>query len=66
MESFKESGSIEYTCDFLTGLEYVNNGSNEREYEAKRNPRKKIKKITFKIELDIMAVRTGVEPVPLP
>lgn len=40
MESFKESGSIEYTSDILMGLEYVNNGSNEREYEAKRNPRK--------------------------
>lgn len=22
------------------GLEYINNGANEREYEAKRNPRK--------------------------
>ena len=40
MESFKESGSIEYTSDILMGLEYVNNGANEREYEAKRNPRK--------------------------
>lgn len=40
MESFKESGSIEYTSDILIGLEYVNNGANEREYEAKRNPRK--------------------------
>jgi len=40
MESFKESGSIEYTSDILMGLEYINNGANEREYEAKRNPRK--------------------------
>ena len=40
MESFKESGSIEYTSDILMGFEYVNNGANEREYEAKRNPRK--------------------------
>ena len=40
MESFKESGSIEYTSDILMGLEYLNNGANEREYEAKRNPRK--------------------------
>lgn len=40
MESFKESGSIEYTSDILMGLEYVNNGAIEREYEAKRNPRK--------------------------
>lgn len=40
MESFKESGSIEYTSDILIGLEYINNSSNEREYEAKRNPRK--------------------------
>ena len=40
MESFKESGSIEYTSDILMGLEYINNGANEREHEAKRNPRK--------------------------
>lgn len=40
MESFKGSGSIEYTSDILMGLEYVNNGANERECEAKRNPRK--------------------------
>ena len=40
MESFKESGSIEYTSDILMGLEYVINGANEREFKAKRNPRK--------------------------
>lgn len=40
IESFKESGSIAYTSDILMGLEYINNGANEREYEAKRNPRK--------------------------
>lgn len=40
MESFKESGSIEYTSDILIGLEYMNNGANEREYEARKNPRK--------------------------
>ena len=51
MESFKESGSIEYTSDILMGLEYLNNGSNERDYEAKRNPRK--------ISLNIIKNRYG-------
>ena len=41
MESFKESGSIEYTSDILMGLEYTNKiTSNDRDYEAKKNPRK--------------------------
>jgi replicative DNA helicase len=41
MESFKESGSIEYTSDILMGLEYTNKiTSNNRDYEAKKNPRK--------------------------
>lgn len=40
MESFKESGSIEYTSDILIGLEYTNNTGNDREYEARKNPRK--------------------------
>lgn len=38
MEAFKESGSIEYTCDILLGLE-LTNGSN-RTLELKQNPRK--------------------------
>lgn len=38
MESFKESGNIEYTSDILIGLEYTN--ANDREYEARKNPRK--------------------------
>ena len=42
LESFKESGSIEYTSDILMGLEYTNNttNGNDRDYEARRNPRK--------------------------
>ena len=40
MESFKESGSIEYTSDILMGLEYTQNNGNDRDYEAKKNPRK--------------------------
>ena len=40
LESFKESGSIEYTSDLLIGLEYTNNNANDRDYEAKKNPRK--------------------------
>lgn len=41
MESFKESGSIEYTSDILMGLEYTNKiTSNDRDYETKKNPRK--------------------------
>ena len=40
MESFKESGSIEYTSDILIGLEYTNNMGSDREYEARKNPRK--------------------------
>lgn len=40
MESFKESGSIEYTSDILMGLEYTNNNGIDRDYEAKKNPRK--------------------------
>lgn len=40
MESFKESGSIEYTSDILMGLEYTNNNGVDRDYEAKKNPRK--------------------------
>ena len=40
MESFKESGSIEYTSDILIGLEYTNNGSNDRDMEARKNPRR--------------------------
>lgn len=40
MESFKESGSIEYTSDILIGLEYINSNANEREFEAKKCPRK--------------------------
>lgn len=41
MEGFKESGSIEYTSDILMGLEYTNKiTSNNRDYEAKKNPRK--------------------------
>lgn len=40
MESFKESGSIEYTSDMLMGLEYTNPNGNDRDYEARKNPRK--------------------------
>lgn len=42
LESFKESGSIEYTSDILMGLEYTNNttNGNDRDYEARKNPRK--------------------------
>lgn len=40
MESFKESGSIEYTSDVLIGLEYTNSNGNDRDYEARKNPRK--------------------------
>lgn len=40
MESFKESGSIEYTSDILMGLKYTQNNGNDRDYEAKKNPRK--------------------------
>ncbi len=45
MESFKESGSIEYTSDILMGLEYTNTSGNDRDYEANKNPRK----ITLKV-----------------
>lgn len=38
MESFKESGIIEYTCDILLGLGLTNNG--DRQQELKRTPRK--------------------------
>ena len=40
MESFKESGSIEYTSDILIGLEYTNNNANDRDMEARKNPRR--------------------------
>lgn len=40
MESFKESGSIEYTSDVLIGLEYTNSNGNDRDYEARKNQRK--------------------------
>lgn len=40
MESFKESGSIEYTSDVLIGLEYTNSNGNDRDYEARKKPRK--------------------------
>ena len=40
MESFKESGSIEYTSDILMGLEYTNSNGNDRDFEARKNPRK--------------------------
>jgi len=40
MESFKESGSIEYTSDILIGLEYTNNNPNDREMETRKNPRR--------------------------
>lgn len=40
MESFKESGSIEYTSDILIGLEYTNNNTNDRDMEARKNPRR--------------------------
>ena len=40
MESFKESGSIEYTSDILIGLEYTNNNGNDRDMEARKNPRR--------------------------
>ena len=49
MESFKESGSIEYTSDILMGLEYTNKiTSNDRDYEAKKNPRKHTEKFEFR------------------
>lgn len=50
MESFKESGNIEYTSDILIGLEYVNNAYNEREYETKK---------TRKIELSVIKNKYG-------
>ena len=40
MESFKESGSIEYTSDILMGLEYINTNATDRDVEAKKCPRK--------------------------
>lgn len=40
MESFKESGSIEYTSDILLGLEYINTNATDRDVEAKKCPRK--------------------------
>ena len=40
MESFKESGSIEYTSDILIGLEYTNNNANDRDKKKKKNPRR--------------------------
>jgi len=40
MESFKESGSIEYTSDILMGLEYTNNNGIDRDNEARKNPRR--------------------------
>lgn len=38
MESFKESGSIEYTSDILMGLEYTNNNTTDRDMEVRKNP----------------------------
>ena len=40
MESFKESGSIEYTSDILMCLEYINTNATDRDVEAKKCPRK--------------------------
>ena len=51
MESFKESGSIEYTSDILIGLEYTNNNPNDREMETRKNPRR--------ITLNILKNRYG-------
>ena len=38
MESFKESGGIEYTSDILIGLEFANN-MNDRSQQLRQNPR---------------------------
>lgn len=51
MESFKESGSIEYTSDILIGLEYTNNNGSDRDMEARKNPRR--------ITLNILKNRYG-------
>jgi len=51
MESFKESGSIEYTSDILIGLEYTNNNGIDRDMEARKNPRR--------ITLNILKNRYG-------
>ncbi len=39
MNSFKESGGIEYIADTLLGLEYTNNNPNDRETEQRREKR---------------------------
>ena len=51
MESFKESGSIEYTSDILIGLEYTNINGNDRDMEARKNPRR--------ITLNLLKNRSG-------
>lgn len=52
MESFKKSGSIEYTSDILRGLEYTNSNANDRDMEARKNPRR--------ITLTILKNRYGI------
>lgn len=50
MESFKESGNIEYTCDLLMGLELANLNYDKKE---------ELKKIPRKVNLSIIKNRYG-------